>query len=60
MRGNDKSVIYWLAELKNPQFDPKLSHEHTEFRWLTKDNAILLNGFDDYAEMINDFHSKIN
>lgn len=59
VKGNEKSVVYWLAELKNPQTNPKLSHEHTEFRWLTKDNAILLNGFDDFAEMINDFHSKI-
>lgn len=59
VRGNDKSVIYWIAELKNPQKIPKLSHEHTEFRWLTKDDAILLNGFDDFAEMINNFHSKI-
>lgn len=57
---NDKSVIYWLAELKEPEKKPKLSHEHTEHRWLNKDDAILLNGFDDFAEMINYFHDKIN
>lgn len=60
VRGNDKSVIYWLAELKDPQNRPKLSHEHTEFRWSTKDDAILLVGFDDFAEMINEFHNKID
>lgn len=60
VKGNDKSVTYWLAELNDPQNNPKLSHEHTEFRWLNKDDAIKLNGFDDFAEMINELHHKIN
>lgn len=60
VKGNDKSVIYWLAELKDPQNQPTLSHEHTEFRWITKDDAIALVGFDDFAEMINEFHNKID
>lgn len=59
VRGNDKSVIYWLAELKDPENSPKLSHEHTEFRWITKDDAILLVGYDDFAEMITELHDKI-
>lgn len=58
--GNDKSVIYWLAELKDPQNQPKLSHEHTEFRWLTKDNAISLAGFDDFAKMVTELHEQID
>lgn len=56
---NDKTVVYWLAELKDPEKKPKLSHEHTEYCWLTKDQAIQLVGFDDFAEMVNYFHEKI-
>lgn len=57
--GHDKFVVYWLAELKDPQTNPKLSHEHTEFRWVTKDDAILLVGYDDFAVMITELHDKI-
>lgn len=59
VNGNNKTVVYWLAELKDPHKIPELSYEHTEFQWLAKDNAILLNGFDDFAEMVNHFHHKI-
>lgn len=59
VNGNNKTVVYWLAELKDPKKCPELSHEHTEFQWLAKNDAIQLNGFDDFAEMINHFHDKI-
>lgn len=58
--GRDKSVIYWLAEVKNLKHDPKLSHEHTEFRWVTKDEAISLVLKDNFTEMITHFHDKLN
>ncbi|GJQ87086.1 hypothetical protein Trydic_g23939 [Trypoxylus dichotomus] len=29
-----KTVVYWLAELINPNAKVKLSSEHTEFKWL--------------------------
>lgn len=59
VKGNDKTVIYWLAELRNPQKDPILSDEHTEFRWLKKDDAISLSGYADFAVMVNHFHERI-
>lgn len=59
VKGNDKTVIYWLAELRDLQKDPILSDEHTEFRWLKKDDAISLSGYADFAAMVNHFHDRI-
>lgn len=59
VKGKDKIVVYWLAELKNAQKDPTLSDEHTEFRWLAKDEATSLSGYPDFAEMVKYFHDKI-
>lgn len=56
----NKTVVYWLAELRDPQKDPILSDEHTEFRWLKKDDAISLSGYADFAEMVNHFHDRIS
>lgn len=59
VKGNDKTVVYWLAELRAPQKNPILSDEHTEFRWLMKDEAISLSGYADFAEMVRHFHDKM-
>lgn len=60
-KGNtqDKIVTYWLAEMKNPQQDPILSKEHTEFRWLPKTAAVGLSGYKDFEEMVNYFDAVI-
>lgn len=55
VRGNRKVVVYWLAELLNPNQAPKLSNEHEDMRWLAKDPAIALAGFKDFAEMVEHF-----
>ncbi|KAG4068582.1 hypothetical protein HA402_004923 [Bradysia odoriphaga] len=55
----DKIVTYWLAELKNPQQDPTLSDEHTEFRWLPKAAAVELSGYKDFEEMVEYFDQTI-
>lgn len=60
VKGNDKTVVYWLAELCDATKDPILSDEHTEFRWLEKDAAIKLSGYDDFAAMVQHFHDRIN
>lgn len=60
VKGRDKTVIYWLAELRDAKKDPTLSDEHTEFRWVPKDDAINLSGYADFAEMVNHFHTRIN
>lgn len=55
----DKIVVYWLAEVKNPLQDPILSEEHTEFKWLPKKEAIQLSGFKDFEEMVGYFDDII-
>lgn len=59
VKGKNKIVVYWLAELRDTSKDPILSNEHTEFRWLAKDDAIVLSGFHDFANMVQYFHDKI-
>lgn len=59
MKGNDKIVIYWLAEVRDPHKDPILSEEHIDFRWLEKDAAIRLSNYNDFAEMVRYFHDQI-
>lgn len=60
VKGKDKTVVYWLAELRDVQMDPTLSDEHTEFRWLNKDDAIKLSGYADFAQMVQHFHDRID
>ncbi|EZA58428.1 Bis(5'-nucleosyl)-tetraphosphatase [asymmetrical] [Ooceraea biroi] len=45
-----KIVIYWLAELLNPDKSVKLSNEHQDFRWLPLNEACDLV---EYAAMQN-------
>lgn len=59
VKGKNKTVVYWLAELRDASKDPKLSDEHTEFRWCAKDAAIDLSGFRDFAQMVDHFHDQI-
>uniref|UniRef100_A0A336LTB8 Bis(5'-nucleosyl)-tetraphosphatase [asymmetrical] n=1 Tax=Culicoides sonorensis TaxID=179676 RepID=A0A336LTB8_CULSO len=54
----DKSVVYWLAELKDVTKSVTLSDEHTDMRWLPKDDAIELCGYEDWGDMIEEFHAK--
>lgn len=59
VKGKPKTVVYWLAELRDQQRNPILSDEHTEFRWLPKDEAIKLSGYPDFAAMVDYFHDQI-
>lgn len=54
----DKSVIYWLAELRDVTKSVTLSEEHEDMKWLPKDDAIELCGYEDFADMIEEFHAK--
>ncbi|XP_017075486.2 bis(5'-nucleosyl)-tetraphosphatase [asymmetrical] [Drosophila eugracilis] len=57
--GKPKIVIYWLAELRNPCQEPILSEEHTELKWLPKEEAKEIVGFKDNQDMIDKFHNMI-
>jgi len=39
VRGRPKTVIYWLAELKEYNKPVQLSDEHQDYKWLTFDAA---------------------
>lgn len=54
----DKSVVYWLAELRDVTKSVTLSEEHEDMKWLPKDDAIELCGYEDFADMIEEFHAK--
>lgn len=60
VKGNPKIVTYWLAELRNPNKEPKLSDEHENFKWLQKDEVKDIAGYDDFKKMIDYFDEKIH
>lgn len=59
MKGHDKVVVYWLAELRNPAQEAKLSDEHQDMKWLDCDEAIKIAGYEDFAKMVRAFDAKI-
>lgn len=54
----DKIVIYWLAEVVDVTKAPTVSEEHEDLRWLSKDDAIRIAGYNDFAELLEEFHEK--
>lgn len=58
VNNHEKSVVYWLAELRDVTKGPTLSEEHEDLRWLSKDDAIRLCGYNDFAELLEEFHEK--
>lgn len=59
VRGKLKTVIYWLAELIDPQKPPTLSDEHQDYKWLPKDEAKVLAKYKLMADLIDCFEEKI-
>lgn len=50
-----KTVIFWLAQLKNVNKEPQLSAEHSKYRWLTKEQALEKCQLPEFAEIVNEF-----
>ncbi|XP_070507107.1 bis(5'-nucleosyl)-tetraphosphatase [asymmetrical] [Chironomus tepperi] len=59
VNGKSKVVIYWLAQLRDATKNPLLSDEHTEFKFLNKTDAILLCGYKDFANMVEELDVEI-
>ncbi|XP_045215507.1 bis(5'-nucleosyl)-tetraphosphatase [asymmetrical]-like [Mercenaria mercenaria] len=59
VRGKPKTVIYWLSELKNPDFAVKLSKEHKDFKWLDLKDALEIAKYEDLKEALNKAHDYI-
>ncbi|XP_055303055.1 bis(5'-nucleosyl)-tetraphosphatase [asymmetrical]-like isoform X2 [Sitodiplosis mosellana] len=55
-KGKDKTVVFWLAQLKDVTKQPKLnSDEHSKYRWLTKEEALQKCKMPEFAELVNEF-----
>lgn len=52
VRGRPKEVLYWLAELKNPETAVALSDEHQDYRWAQLEEACTLAGYKDLQDTL--------
>lgn len=52
VRGRPKEVLYWLAELRNPEAAVTLSDEHRDYRWVPLEEACRLAGYKDLQETL--------
>lgn len=59
VKGKPKETTYWLAQLKEPSKLPTLSDEHTDFKFLPKQETIDLAGYADFAKMMDFFDLEI-
>lgn len=53
-----KVVTYYLAKLNDPESPVKLSEEHTEFKWLTMQEALKIGGFDNMKDVFMECEEK--
>lgn len=58
MKGKPKVVVYWLAELTSGR-DPTLSDEHTDFKFLSRDEVKSYTDFPDFLGMLDEFDAII-
>jgi len=54
--GNPKRVVYWLAELTNPETPIRLSDEHREFKWTSLEEGKTLVRYADLRETLDECH----
>nr|XP_060617152.1 bis(5'-nucleosyl)-tetraphosphatase [asymmetrical] [Anolis sagrei ordinatus] len=54
--GKPKTVVYWLAEMKDSNAEIKLSSEHIAFRWLSLGEACKLAEFLDMQSTLKEAH----
>lgn len=55
-RKKPKTVIYWLAEVKDYDVEIRLSHEHQAYRWLGLEEACQLAQFKDMEALLQEGH----
>ncbi|KAJ7335142.1 hypothetical protein JRQ81_013083 [Phrynocephalus forsythii] len=56
VKGKPKTVIYWLAEMKDCNTAVRLSSEHQAFRWLTLSEACKLAEYQDMQSVLKEAH----
>ncbi|CAH1796679.1 unnamed protein product, partial [Owenia fusiformis] len=60
VRGKPKRVVYWIAELKNPETPIKLSDEHIKYDWVNYANVNNYAQWDDMKLTMKRVHQFIN
>lgn len=60
VNGSPKIVIYWLAELLNPDKPVRLSNEHQAFDWLPLCEACDRAKYDEMRKALNEFDKYIS
>ena len=55
-RKKPKTVIYWLAEVKDGNVEIRLSHEHQAYHWLGLDEACQLAQFEEMKAALQEGH----
>lgn len=55
-RKKPKTVIYWLAEVKDYNVEIRLSQEHQAYRWLGLDEACQLAQFEEMKAALQEGH----
>uniref|UniRef100_A0A8D2MNH4 Bis(5'-nucleosyl)-tetraphosphatase [asymmetrical] n=2 Tax=Zonotrichia albicollis TaxID=44394 RepID=A0A8D2MNH4_ZONAL len=56
VHGKPKTVVYWLAEMKDCNTEIKLSEEHQAFRWLKLEDACKFAEYEDMQAMLKEVH----
>ena len=52
VRGKPKEVLYWLAELRDPEATVTLSEEHQDYRWAPLEEACSLAQYKDLQDTL--------
>lgn len=53
------TVNFWLAELRNPTAEIKLSYEHQQYKWMPIKEACQLADHDDMKKILAYYHTLI-
>lgn len=59
VNGKPKRVVYWLAEMKNPECPILLSDEHQKYVWVPLEEAMEISQFVDLQKVLKDAQNFI-
>ncbi|NWU39078.1 AP4A tetraphosphatase, partial [Hylia prasina] len=59
VRGKPKTVVYWLAEMKDCNTEVKLSEEHQAFQWLKLEDACKFAEYEDMQATLKEVHQLL-
>ncbi|TNM88554.1 hypothetical protein fugu_004808 [Takifugu bimaculatus] len=59
VQGKPKEVLYWLAELRDPETELTLSDEHQDYRWARLEDACTLAQYKDMQDTLRAAHQYL-